>query len=293
MANDTDNPSATLPFGQRAAIKLGGFIVNHAVSIVITLTFGSAATASIVSLHKKVDQAGKTATDALELVRDIEQSLKAHDNQHDNQKEVIPLLNSLEKNLGEVSRATGKIDDVALDVESLEDQVEGRSGAAKDHRKMLQETIQDHLESVQQIVEENIELRTERIEEKQTFYRDDIIDQIQALPEKLNSVHHAFIGMFDRLIRDGTLAIRDGRDGSFEDLNEWMLRANYVVRSLPIPSEDGIFLNHSLVEQDLRKSISEYEKTKDEDEKDKISHAERTLQIVKAVRDLAESGKIQ
>lgn len=295
MTNETQSPSTVDTNEQRPRVnKLTGFIANHATSVILTLIIGSGTTttATLTYLHNKVDMVIEQAEDTKKEVDEIRQTLHDYVNQEKIDREVLPRLGHLEQGLSEVKDIVREVDDVVLDIESLEDQVKEGAGNAKDHREALRESIKDRLTSVKQSVNEKIELRTERLEENQEFYRDDIIDEIQALPERLSSVHHTFIGMLDRLIREGTLAIRDG---STEILYEWMLKANYVVRSLPIPSEDGILLNRSLVEQALRKAISEYEKAGDtpEEMKEKISHAERTLQIVKAVRDLAEAGKIQ
>ena len=296
MTNGTQTPSAMGTNGSKAAATIASFIANHITSLILTLIVGAGATANLLYLKGKADQIHEQVKNAEEKINNIEQDLEKYVKQQRVDLEVVPRLERLKQDLSEVIQLIGEIDDVALDIEFLKDQAEDRYGAAKEQRQALQESIKAHQEIVQRSVNDNIELRTERVEENQKFYRDDIIDQIQALPERLNSVHHSFIGMFDRLIREGDLAIRDARhvgdagDDSTDALYEWMLKANYVVRSLSIPSEDGFFKNSSLVKQDLRTAISEYEKNTGEN---KISHAERTLQIVRAVRDLAASGGIQ
>ena len=296
MTNGTQTPPTMDTNGSKAAVAIASFIANHMTSLVLTLIVGSGAAASLVYLNEKADEINEQVKDAEVKVDNIMATLNAHVSQKKIDLEVVPRLELLKQSLSEVKLLISEIDDVALDIESLKDQIEGKYETAKNHRTALQDSIKDHQKIVQQSVNENIEHRTERIRESQTLYRDEIINQIQALPEKFNSVHHALIGMFDGLISDGASAIKnarnagDAKDGRTDALYEWMLRANYVVRSLPIPSEDGFFLNRSLVERDLRTAISEYEKNAGED---KISHAERTLQIVRAVKDLAESGRIK
>ena len=297
MANGTQTPSTVDANESKAATAIAGFFINHATSLVLTLIVGSGATYSLLELHGKSDEIHKQVKDAMTEVEYIQQDLEKHVNERKIALEVIPRLGNLEQDISEVKRLIGKIDNVTLNVETIKEQAKEISDGAKDHRKALQESIKEHVEIVQQSVNEKIELRTERIEDNQEFYRDDIIDQIQALPGMLNSVHHAFIGMFDRLVREGILTIRDSEnsgDSGTEALDEWMLQANYVVRSLSIPSEDGIFLNRSLVEQDLRAAISKYNQAKDQNDKDgQIQHAKSTLGIVKAVRELAASGRIE
>ena len=297
MTNGTQTPSTMDTNGSKAAVAIASFIANHMTSLVLTLIVGSGAAASLVFLNEKADKINKQMMDVEVKVDNIMQTLNAHVNQQEIDLKVVPRLEHLKQSLSEVKKLISEIDDVALDIESLKDQIEGKYEIAKEHREALQESIKEHQEIVQQSVNENIERRTERIGENQTLYRDEIINQIQALQEKFNSAHRALIGMFDSLISDGTLAIRDAEnsknaeDVGTDDLDEWMLRANYVVRSLPIPSEDGFFLNRSLVEQDLRKAISEYEKASNRI--NKVTHAKSTLNVVMAVKDLAASGGIQ
>ena len=111
--------------------------------------------------------------------------------------------------------------------------------------------------------------------------------QIKALSEQLDSARHALIDQLKRLVTDGKKAI-DGKD--LAEIRRWIEKANYMVRSLAIPTEAGFLKDTSVVKEDLRQAMEGFAKEKDRG--DKMAHAKRVLVIVEAVCELAAGGRI-
>ena len=73
-------------------------------------------------------------------------------------------------------------------------------------------------------------------------------------------------------------------------IGRWIEKANYMVRSLAIPTEGGLLRNTAAVNNDLREAMERFDKERDYDAK--MAHAQKVLVIVEAVKELAVGGRI-
>ena len=89
-------------------------------------------------------------------------------------------------------------------------------------------------------------------------------DQIRVLSEQMNSARLALIDQLKGLAQDGKTAI-DSKD--IATIERWIAKANYMVRSLEIPTEEGLLKNTSVVKYDLRKAMEGFAKEQHYDAK--------------------------
>lgn len=116
--------------------------------------------------------------------------------------------------------------------------------------------------------------------------------EIRKLSDLFSEYQRAFVEELTRLAEDGRRLI-SGKgvigDESAEEVGGWIARANYMIRSLAIPTEAGWLRDMSAVKEDLREAMEEFDRS---DEKARLDYARSVLVIVEAVRDLARGGRI-
>ena len=125
------------------------------------------------------------------------------------------------------------------------------------------------------------------ISKKQQQVEDNLRGEINDLSRRIESVHSAFVEKLEELAEEGRVLI-GGRD--FPAIERWITKANYVVRSLIIPTEERLLRDTSVVKEDLRDAMIEFDRAQDDNAK--LAQARRVLVIVEAVCELAVGGRI-
>lgn len=75
-------------------------------------------------------------------------------------------------------------------------------------------------------------------------------------------------------------------------MRQWIRRASYLVRSLEIPTEMGVLKDTSVVKEDIRKALRDFEQAaSDEDANGKRDAMMAALAVVQSVGDLAATGR--
>ena len=125
------------------------------------------------------------------------------------------------------------------------------------------------------------------ISDKQQQMEMTLSNHIKALSSRIESVQSAFVEKLEELIEEGKKLIKKE---DFEKIEKWITKANYMVRSLEIPAEDGLLKDTSVVKEDLRDAMSRFDKAQDDNAK--LAQAQRVLVIIEAVSELAVGGRI-
>ena len=121
----------------------------------------------------------------------------------------------------------------------------------------------------------------------------DLSGQIEALSNQFESYRLAIVRELKKLQEEGRTLISGKTEIRAEDrlkVEEWIARANYMVRSLVIPTEDGLLRNTSVVKEDLRDAMKAF--SREQDAEARVEHARRALWVVEAITDLASGGRI-
>ena len=119
-----------------------------------------------------------------------------------------------------------------------------------------------------------------------------IHDEIKALSDQLSSYHRAFIDELAKLAEEGRRIVGNKtviENKHMAEARAWIAKANYMIRSLAIPTEAGWLRDTSAVKEDLRKAMEGFEQC---DGRARMQRARRVLMIVEAIRSLAEGGRI-
>ena len=117
-------------------------------------------------------------------------------------------------------------------------------------------------------------------------------EQIQSLSDQFNSYQQSFIDEMTKLADEGREIVNNDTildDGRIAATRDWIAKANYMIRSLAIPTEDGWLKDTSAVKKDIQKAMEGFDRSDDET---RMLHAQRVLVIVEAIRDLAKGGRI-
>ena len=120
----------------------------------------------------------------------------------------------------------------------------------------------------------------------------DVSGQIQDLSDQFDSYQQSFIDEMTKLADEGERIVNDEiviNDEHVAKARAWIAKANYMIRSLTIPTEAGWLRDTSAVKESLRKAMEGFDKG---DAETRMKHAREVLVIVDAIRDLAQGGRI-
>ena len=121
----------------------------------------------------------------------------------------------------------------------------------------------------------------------------ELAEQIQALSAQFDSYRRAIVDQLEDLQEEGRALIEGKTEIQESDrleVEEWIAKANYMVRSLVIPTEAGLLRDTSVVKEELRIAMKRF--GKEENAKARLGHARRALWVVEAMTDLATGGRI-
>ena len=149
------------------------------------------------------------------------------------------------------------------------------------------EDTEDSLQHLQRHITKETDDAKHEISKEQIELTKNLRDQIRELSDQLAAVHSAFVERLNELAKEGSALIEGG---DLTKIGRWIEKANYMVRSLAIPTEGGLLRNTAAVNNDLREAMEGFDKERDEDAK--MAHAQKALVIVEAVRELAVGGRI-
>lgn len=272
--------------------KIAQWTANHFVGWIITSLLGG--TGAAVALN---------AIDILELEKVVQAATKGIDKElavlSKRQEELSSEQEVLNREIAGGHKAIQ--DHVARVVQELRNtrtEMRTLSLAANGSREDLSAGILSNRNKVQTVFEflnddvSDVDLRiTELDGDVKTNHRA-VMDAFEGLFERLDSYHRTFVDEMNKLADEGG-RLANERTITEEHLVEaeaWIAKVNYMLRSLPIPTEAGLLRDTSVVKEDLRKAMKAFEK---EDELNtRMAHVRRVLVIVEAMRDLASSGRI-
>ena len=152
--------------------------------------------------------------------------------------------------------------------------------------KLIDDTARG-LRDLERNVTEKTGVAEHNILAKQIETTEGLREQVRELSGQLAAVHSAFVERLNELAEEGSALIEEG---DLTKIGRWIEKANYMVRSLAIPTEGGLLRNTAAVNNDLREAMEGFDKERDEEAK--MAHAQKALVIVEAVRELAVGGRI-
>lgn len=120
-----------------------------------------------------------------------------------------------------------------------------------------------------------------------------LTEQIQALSDQFESYRRAIVGQLEELREEGRYLINGKTTIQDEDrlkVEEWIAKANYIVRSLTIPTEAGLLRDTAVVKEELRVAMKRF--AKEQHPEARVEHARRALWVVEAITSLASGGRI-
>lgn len=223
------------------------------------------------------------------IVQETETRLKEQlDALRSTQRDVIKENQHIKNEVREVSRL----------IESEARMVESLLNAAARERNRLANGLDSNRDKVREVsmrlteeshqISENIASARLTVAEGQRKIR----DQIEDLANQFHAYQQSFINEVTELAEDGKKMI-DGKTvidaDQAAEARDWIAKANYMIRSLAIPTEAGWLRDTSAVKEDLRKAMVGFEKG---DGEARMEHVRRVLVIVEAIRDLAQGGRI-
>ena len=152
--------------------------------------------------------------------------------------------------------------------------------------KLIDDTARG-LRDLERNVTEKTGVAEHNILAKQIETTEGLREQVRELSGQLAAVHSAFVERLNELAEEGSALIEEG---DLTKIGRWIEKANYMVRSLAIPTEGGLLRNTAAVNNDLREAMERFDKERDYDAK--MAHAQKVLVIVEAVKELAVGGRI-
>lgn len=137
-----------------------------------------------------------------------------------------------------------------------------------------------------------ISLTVNKIDRDTAGNHKEVIAEFRALFDQFHSYHQTFVDQLKGLADTGRGLIDEETPSAdhMADMETWIAKVNYVLRSLPIPTEEGLLRDTSIVKEDLRKAMRGFAKATDDHTR--MAHARSVLVIVEAVVALASSGRI-
>lgn len=192
----------------------------------------------------------------------------------------------------------GKLDEIEETLDTSVRKLEDAWGHRKSEHEELEKSIGSFGSKVNQLFEDTrgdleqhisttTDSATREVVAEQMRLAGQLREQISALSNQLAAVHSAFVDRLEDLAEEGKRLMRE-RD--FIAIGRWIEKTNYMVRSLAIPTEEGLLKDTSAVNNDLREAMERFGKEQDDDAR--MAHAQRVLVIVEAVRELAVGGRI-
>lgn len=268
--------------------RLAQWSVGQMASLVLSSFFGSTAgllavlQADIFGLSKNIE---KIDTAIVELTKQQE----VHRTTTAPTTKIDKIDNALSELKTEIRRVSGETSTALQDHESHRDEIASLSTALSERIRSSVTTVgRDFSRVSQQVGESKNDILSGQRRTEQA-----LLQRISELEGQLASVHRAFVKEMATLVEDGRNVVADfekAPEGNDEAVARWIARANYMVRSLVIPTEMRVIRESSVVKDELRKAMAGFAKA--QDYKEKMVHASKVLLIVEAVRDLAEGGRI-
>ena len=159
-----------------------------------------------------------------------------------------------------------------------EESMKGLFGRQRDSLAAFEENLNSRMEEHRT----HVSRTGSSIREGQRQAEASLSEQINGLSNRIVSIQSAFVERLEELVEEGKDLIGEG---DFAEIERWITKANYVVRSLEIPAEDGLLRDTSVVKEDLRDAMSQFDKAQGDNAK--LAQAQRVLVIVEAVYELA------
>lgn len=279
MADSAEQQTTTaaLPHGMTRALKwtagqvfglvftsilagTGGLYLMVEAGFLVTNKQMTELQSKIKEMGVKIDGAHTTLADVTRELNDIDSTLERSDN----------MLVEAEKD------RESKHHDQRRDVDSLVSLT-----------TTFVEDTEDSLQHLQRHITKETDDAKHEISKEQIELTKNLRDQIRELSDQLAAVHSAFVERLNELAEEGSALIEEG---DLTKIGRWIEKANYMVRSLAIPTEGGLLRNTAAVNNDLREAMERFDKERDYDAK--MAHAQKALVIVEAVKELAVGGRI-
>ena len=266
------------------------WMANHFVGWIITSLLGGAGAAYVL-----------TETDLLEVESGIKLEIQ------DAEKRIGERLDFLRSRQDALdSKVTvghqniqSKVVDVANQLNHNGTEVRNSFGAAEQTRNSLAASIFANRQKVSDVlnfIDKDLNSISVQIAETDLDISNNhkiVMAKVEALFDQFQLYQQAFIDQMDELAGDGKQMINGntitGRE-QMAKIEMWLVKANYMIRSLVIPTEAGLLKDTSVAKKDIRKAMEGF--ASEQDDNARMEHARRALVIVEAIRDLAEGGRI-
>lgn len=281
MAESANDQQGKSPSGRRFSLDFVQSTANQMFGWFITSLLGGAGAAYAL-----------TTTDLLKFGEKLKMEVRA------SIQEELEILGDQHDKIGK--SVTGYHQDVTMGLGAISNELRGNAGemsnafaVAVNSHNSLAKGVRDNWTKIQETFEyldkdlDDIFIQISDVDGDVAKNHKILFDRIEALSDQLQSYHRAFTEQMEMLAAEGDRAINKR---IMADVEKWIAKANYMLRSLPIPTEEGMLKDSSIVKVDLRKAMRAFSKEREDDAK--LEHARRVLVIVEAVRDLASSGRI-
>ena len=171
-------------------------------------------------------------------------------------------------------------------------------GRRMDFNQEHSDRLKLQLDSQSRKIRDDLDLRTDRVKrvlesklERLRIDQDDnqyaVMEALRNLTDERQADRLAMERLFDNLVSSGERAI-ENKDA--HAILQWMDQALYIIASLDILEQDGLFVDRSIAKTRLKRAVDRFRGHQDVDK----GHEDvgTVMTIVRAVRELARTGRV-